>query len=173
MANYRAPVNQKLDRLYNSKVRCPYCKSIIPKYDVKCANCGITKKQIADASNVKAKEVKQKKTGEKVLMTRNKPDDVSFTKMMLWLCLGMFGAHNFYVGRKIRGFIVLSLMVVGMAFWIILPGDGLIPGYVHPWRIPFSGAIFPTDALCVVAVFIWIFDLFAVVFGFYKYPVKL
>ena len=174
MATYRAPIDQKLDRLYNSRVRCPYCKSVIAKYDVKCSNCGITKKQISEASNIKAKEVKQKRTGEKILMTKTKPDDVSFTRMVIWLLLGgMVGAHNFYVGRKIRGFIILSMMVTCCLFYFIfIPGHN-INGYIHPLREPFSSSIFPTDALGVIVMFIWIYDMFAVVFGFYKYPVKI
>ena len=170
MATYRAPVDGRLDKLYNSRIRCPYCKTVIPKYDVKCANCGLTKKQITEASNIRAKEVRKTKSGEKILMTKTKPDDVSFTKMIIWLLLGIFGAHNFYVGRKIRGWIMVGFMVTFIAFCIILP---INPDNMHPWRQAFSGSVFPTDLLGAAAFFVWVYDAFGVVFGFYKYPVKI
>jgi len=173
-------IDPRLDRLFNKNVRCPYCKAKILKYTTTCARCGIHKQQLIDASNKSAKEMKKQKSGGKIFMTRNRPDDISFTKMALLLLVGLFGAHNFYVGRKMRGFLMLAFLAIGMIFVFIFPisaqaADGTMG--MHPTRKSFEQAMggmpFPTDFLIAAAVIMWAFDAIAIIFGFYKYPIRL
>ena len=158
-----------LDILYTSNVRCPYCGARIVKFSTTCPRCGIHKKQISESSNIRAKEIKKQKTGEKVFMTRYRPNDVMFTTMIMLLVLGMFGAHCFYVGRKIRGWIIVSFLTIGV-IGALFPQD---------WRraytefVPIDYFPFITDWFFGIAIIIWVFDIFAVVFGIFKYPVRL
>ena len=161
-------IDPYLDYLYNSNVRCPYCKRRIVKYTTVCQRCGVHKKQIAESSNVRAKQIKKEKSGAKLFSTRRRPRDVSFTSMALFLIIGMFGAHRFLVGRKISGWIMLVCGVVGFV-GIFLPEN---------WREWFNEAVplspaFPTDIFFAVAFVMWAWDCFAVVFGYFSYPIRL
>jgi len=137
----------------------------------------VHKKQIAESSNKSAKYIRKHKTGEQVLMTRSRPVDVRFTVMVLWLLLGLFGAHNFYVGRKIRGWIMVGCFVTTCLFFFIFPTGNPLDGFTgqHSWRAAFDGwnVPFPTDWFFIAGFIMWAYDAFAVVFGFYKYPVRL
>jgi hypothetical protein len=178
MPQIKKPVSEKLDRLYNSTIKCPYCGNKIPKYTSECAVCGISKVQIAEASIEKAKDIKRTKSGEKIVMTKYRPDDLSLTKMCLWLILGIFGAHCFVAGRKARGitYAVLTALWLGLSLglfynWgnpsaptLIAQGwDELVRGYV-----PYPPFIFGFVVFCM-----WVWDWFAVIFGQFKYPVRL
>ena len=168
--------DEQTDKLYVKAIRCPYCKNKINAYQMKCDVCGVTKAQIAHASNLQAKEVMKNKTGELVFKTRRRPEDISFTKTVLWLLIGFFGAHNFYTGRRVRGWIMLVCMIIFFVAGFVIPIGALDAGIdMHPWRVAFEdmGMIFPTDALGVASVVMWIWDFCAVVFGYYKYPVRL
>jgi len=138
------------------------------KYTSTCAKCGVTKEQIFTASNKRAKQIKKQRTGEKLFKTRHRPDDVMFTTMaILVIFLGLFGAHHFYVGRKLRGWIQIVFINVG--FWVFaFTWKSSIRATFDDWGMPF-----PTDWLAVIAVLLWIFDAFAVVFGMYRYPIRL
>ena len=165
-----------LDRLIARNIRCPYCSALIAKFTTDCAQCGITKQQIARASNVEAKKIIKSRGREKgkVLLSRHRPEDLKFAKFLLLLVfLGMFGAHNFYCGRRIRGHIMLWFMVPP-SIWALFWMD-------HPWRLffetsgmPFPLDAFPTDYLVVVAIIMWLVDWFSVVISNrYKYPVRI
>ena len=171
--SHRIVVDEKLDRLYNKNVRCPYCRARIHKYTTTCERCGITKKQILNASNARAKEIKKQKTGGKIVFTRNRPSDVSFTRLVLCLLLGLFGVHNFYVGRKIRGWVMLGGILIVIASFFIFPASR--DGELHPVNALFvdNGMESPFFLLGAAVFVMWAYDMFSIVFGFYKYPVRL
>ena len=170
-------IDPELDRLYVRTVRCPYCKARIRKYTTTCARCGVHKMQVLDASNKRAKEIIKGKTGEKVLKTKNKPHDITFTRMALLLIFGLLGTHNFYVGRRWRGMIMLSFVLITILFLFIFPMGPMSDGLegMHHVRKMFvdRGLLFPADFLFVIAFFMWGYDTLAIIFGFYKYPVRL
>ena len=157
--------NRHLDKLYTSSVKCPYCKNKIQKLQTVCSQCGLNKIQIAYASNKRAKEMM--KTGEsgKIVRMRHRPTDVKIWSMVWRLVFGLFGVHNFYTGRKIRGWISLGFMMVFIAAAIILLSIG-VETLDDEW-------VQPVAMLSTPATVIWIADAFAVVFGWYKYPVRL
>ena len=168
---FKGEIDPRLDYLYNKDVRCPYCHARIVKYTTTCPRCGIHKKQIFEASNVRAKEIMKAKTGEKIFMTRHRPDDVVFMRMvMLSLVCGLFGAHCFYVGRRIRGYIILFSTIFGLISAICV--QIFVPDSVMQY---FRSTIilFPTDIFLVGAFICWAYDFFGVVFGFFKYPIRL
>jgi len=84
--------------------------------------------------------------------------------MALLLIPGIFGTYNFYVGRKIRGWIMLGGMIIGMVGF-----------FFFSWRAAFEdwGWPYPPDFGIVLAFILWAYDAFAIVFGFYKYPIRL
>ena len=170
MAEKREVIDPRLDYLYNKNVRCPYCHARILKYTTTCTRCGIHKKQIFEASNVRAKEIIKAKTGEKIFMMRRRPDDVSFTRMIIMLIGGLFGAHCFYVGRRIRGWFFVICTIIGlMSVFIVGP---FVPDSVMKIFTDVSMP-FPTDFFFAASFVCWAYDFVAVVFGFFKYPVRL
>ena len=176
----RNAVSERLDKLYARNVKCTFCKAMIWKYTIKCEQCGVTKDQIAAASNHDAKEIMRGNKRGVVLKTKMRPDDLDFIKFTIFLLLGGFvGVHNFYVGRRIRGFIMAAMFCIGAAvFFVMYIQAGFNPDYLatHPWRVPFYHMMipFPTDVLAVAAVFMWFMDIAgALLFRNYKYPVHL
>ncbi|MCL2586623.1 MAG: TM2 domain-containing protein [Firmicutes bacterium] len=177
----RAPkqysVDPRLDRAYSRNIRCPYCKALIAKWTTTCVQCGITKEEIVYASHQDAKAVINKAEKGKVLWTKTIPVDLNFRKFMLLLIfLGVFGAHNFYVGRKVRGWIILcsTLLLIFSSLFFYHPNFDLgTPG--HPWREAFPGSvIFPFDMPGIIAIVVWFVDWFAaVVFSSFKYPIRI
>jgi len=167
-------IDPYLDYLYNSNVRCPYCHGRILKYTTTCPRCGVTKKQIGTASNKRAKEIMENKTGEMIFMSRRRPRDVKFTDMAIRLLGGLFGWHCFYSGRKVRGRLMLIMSIIGLLGVIIFMPD-------HPWRVAVQSIYlmqnielrFPTDFLLMVTFIMWVWDICGVVFGYYKYPIRL
>jgi hypothetical protein len=111
------------------------------------------------------------KTGEKIFLIRRIPNDVTFTKtVILALFLGFAGAHCFYVGRKIRGWIIAVSTIIG-CIGVFAP---------QSWRNVFSGdlildipLVFPTDIFVLVFIIMWAYDFIGIVFNFFKYPVRL
>ena len=109
-------------------------------------------------------------------MTNIKPDDVSFIKLSLFsLFFGMFGVHAFYVGRRIRGWIILGCMLAYIVTAIIWPASA--PGTPQEgFRQVFddAGIPFPLDFFGLVAVFFWAYDWFnIVIMQKFKYPVRI
>jgi len=123
----------------------------------------LNKIQIAYASNKRAKEMM--KTGEKgkIVKMRRRPRDVLMWSMAWRLVFGIFGWHSFYVGRRIRGWISLGLMIVYIVCAVILMSiDALGDEWVQPVAL-----------ISTLPLVLWIADAFAIVFGWYKYPVRL
>ena len=170
--------DRRLDRLYTSLVRCPYCKNRIRKLQTTCSRCGLNKIQIAHASNKRAKEMIKAGERGKIVMMRRRPSDVKLSSMTWRLAVGgLFGLHNFYVGRRIRGWIVLGCMIAFIIQGLVFsPGDftNNLEG-IHPWRAATNtqGMPFPLDFFGLVAFALWISDIVGVVLGWYKYPVRL
>jgi len=83
---------------------------------------------------------------------------------MAWrLIFGIFGWHNFYVGRKVRGWIMLGFMIVFIiAGTVIIQLDAVDELWAQPVAL-----------ISTVPLVMWIADAFAIVFGWYKYPVRL
>ena len=172
--------DKRLDKLYTSVVKCPYCGNRIQKLQTVCTRCGLNKIQIAYASNVRAKEMMRAGERGKIVMMRRRPNDLNLLHISWRLLFGFFGVHNFYTGRKIRGWIMLGLGLGFILQLIIFPvgniGSEAILEGMHPWRETVMvewNMPFPLDFLGAAALVLWISDMLGVFCGWYKYPVRL
>jgi len=134
------------------------------------------------ASNVEAKEILVGRKQGIVTWTKRRPNDVRTVKFLLHLMLlGIFGAHNFVIGRKRRGWIILTFMLIYIASIFIFPPRYDLAGeagvsWRFAWRNEFAswGWIWPLDVFGLIALGVWFVDWFAiVVFQNYKYPVHI
>ena len=71
----------------------------------------------------------------RVLMLYEANKKTALVAYLLWFFLGLFGAHNFYLGRIGVAVtqLILSLIVVGMIitiFWVLVDAF-LIPGWIR------------------------------------------
>jgi hypothetical protein len=151
----------RLDKLYTSAVRCPYCRNKIQKLQTTCSKCGLNKIQIAYASNKRAKQMMKSGERGKIVMMRRRPNDVKLYAILLRAIFGLFGMHNFYVGRKIRGWISFGFMFVFIVTGIII------------FELDLTEFTPVVAALSTPAIVIWVTDIFGIIFGWYKYPVRL
>jgi len=135
----------------------------------------VTKRQISGASNKRAKEMMKNKEKGKIIMTRRRPDDIDMLKFSLSVCAGFVGAHNFFVGRKIRGWIMMGCMIAYIVFFAIFPPpSAFYPGSAGSPMREAMGGFFPTDFLGVFAMIVWFYDIFAIVLlRTFKYPARL
>jgi len=141
-----------------------------------CETCGLSKIQIHNSSNKKAKQMIKEGDKGKIVMTKARPNDVEAVPFFCSLALGLFGAHLFYVGRRKKAFIMLGLIGVTVLAAIIFPmgdWDNQLEGR-HPWRVATDAwGAFPLDFLGLAAFVMWALDVFAVILGTFKYPVRL
>ena len=71
----------------------------------------------------------------RVLMLYEANKKTALVAYLLWFFLGLFGAHNFYLGRTGVAVtqLILSLILIGMVitiFWVLVDAF-LIPGWVR------------------------------------------
>ena len=71
----------------------------------------------------------------RVLMLYEANKKTALVAYLLWFFLGLFGAHNFYLGRTGVAVtqLILSLIIVGLVitiFWVLVDAF-LIPGWVR------------------------------------------
>jgi TM2 domain-containing membrane protein YozV len=71
----------------------------------------------------------------RVLMLYEANKKTALVAYLLWFFLGLFGAHNFYLGRTGVAItqLILSLILIGMVitiFWVLVDAF-LIPGWIR------------------------------------------
>ena len=162
----RIKADERLDNLYMSEMRCPYCQTKMPKGTSKCKNCALTKEQIyyADLTIPYGKS--------NVLMSHVRPAGVSYGKMVAGSVFGFLGLHCFFAKRPVRGAIMLFLTLLYFVTVFIFP-PVMGEADAHPARAMFDdkGLLFPCDLIAIFVLGMWIWDMFAVIFGQFKYPV--
>jgi hypothetical protein len=166
-------IDPYLDHLYNTTVRCPYCRLKILKYTTTCIRCGVSKIQLYESSNMRARQIKKRKTGERTFMTMRRPFDVDLTKMIFLCIVGFTGAYCFNVGRNIRGWAVM------LCLWIGLMGGAVCYFYppamaAHEYFRDEMGLMgLPTYFFFIAGIGMWAYDFCGIIFGFFRYPVRL
>ncbi len=141
--------------------RCPRCETKNEYTSYRCMQCGLIFSRAENGSNKLAKNLILAGNGDKTVKIRSFPKDVSKKKFLL-LCgfLGIFGAHNFYVGRYKKAFFMLIcgiLAVLCVAVGSILPFYDTLMSFIS---IPIGfDAIF------------WMWDFIDGMFNHYKIPV--
>ncbi len=163
----RVKADDRLDNLYMREMRCPYCQTKIPRGTSKCKNCSLTKEQI-----YYAKLTTPYRRDCNVLMSKVRPADLPFWKMAVGGIFGFLGIHCFVAKRYIRGVIILLLSALFIASLIIFPGAF---GDQEPNQIRYmfesKTYLFPGDLLGIIALGLWVWDMFAIFFRQFKYPV--
>ena len=142
---------------------CPKCYGRVNKNIQRCESCGMKMSEMDGATNTDAKLALKGIYKDDVLMTKKLPNDVSKkTILLLSIFLGIFGVHNFYVGRKAKGFYqIVSLVLMGLGYLMEFVIFGAING-------KFSWAF---QILEGVAIIIWLGDIITIAFNRYKVPV--
>ena len=113
-----------------------------------------------------------------IVLTNNLPSDVSRVKLVLFsLFLGMFGAHNFYVGRYFKAILqcVLGVAFLGIAIAVGVLVDGaIIPTTFFGIQTNMTDMLFFVGLLVgMYPVVSWLFDAFAVAIKKYEVPIAL
>ena len=141
--------------------KCPRCHQKCLLNQKTCTGCGLIFSRLEQATNYQAKKQFFKKD-KSVVMVKKLPKDVKKWKLILYcFFLGLFGAHNFYVGRYYRA---TYMLVIGVASFILASGE------YSQFYETFMSYFFIFPAL--LAVF-WMFDFFNIVFNTFKVPVAL
>ena len=108
---------------YKSK-KCYRCGTKNNYHDIRCRECGLIFTRVENGSNKIAKGLLLAGKKDEVVFAKRFPKDVSKKKFLL-LCgfLGIFGAHNFYVGRNkkaiyqlVCGILAVLCVCIGPAF---------------------------------------------------------
>lgn len=162
----RVHADDRLDALYMREMRCPYCNTKMPQGTSKCKNCALTKEQI-----YYAKLASPFKRHQNVLMSRIRPAELPLWKVGVGSIFGFLGIHCFISKRYLRGLIMLMLTISFIVMLCIFPP--YVEDSVSEIRQMFEEKtyLFPGDLLGIFALGLWVWDLFAVWFGQFKYPV--
>lgn len=143
--------------------KCPRCHEKLLVHQKKCPFCGLVFDRLKYVSNKAAHKNVIKFKRSNYLMVKDWPSDVS-KKTALLLCafLGLFGAHNFYLGRFYKGLIVLFGMISAVALIFI--------DYASVWHqvLYYISAI---PILCVLVF--WVLDFVRIFLERYKIPVSI
>ena len=145
---------------YKSK-RCPRCGTKNNYNQTRCAECGLIFARVENGSNKIAKNLIMAGKKDETVNARMFPKDVSKKKFLL-LCgfLGIWGAHNFYVGRNTKAIFQLicgTLAVICVAIGHLIPFYDTLMSFIS---IPIG-----FDTL------FWAWDFIDGCFNRYKIPV--
>lgn len=147
----------------NLMKKCPRCGEKCFSVQKKCDYCGLVFERLNYVTNKAGKIAVIKRQKEKVLRVTTWPSDVKKWKAMLFCGLGgLVGAHNFYLGRFLKGFFSLIVTLIGLVCI-------LFENYIN--YAPFYEAFFflPT----AITFILWIYDFIMIFFERYKIPVAI
>lgn len=145
---------------YKAK-KCPRCGTKNNYNETRCLHCGLVFARVENGSNKIAKGLLHSGKKDEVVFARMFTKDVSKKKFLL-LCgfLGIFGAHNFYVGRFKKA---VYMLVCGLLSVICVAVGHLIPFYNT--LMSFISVPIGFDVL------FWAWDFIDGCFSRYKIPV--
>lgn len=145
---------------YKAK-RCPRCDTRNNYHENRCSCCGLIFSRVENGSNLIAKGLILAGKKDETVKARMFPKDVSKKKFLL-LCgfLGIFGAHNFYVGRYKKAIFGL---ICGILSVLCATIGGLLPFY--DTLMSFISVPIGFD------VIFWAWDFIDGCFNRYKIPV--
>lgn len=143
------------------KKRCPRCGTKNNYAEFRCSACGLIFSRVENGSNQLAKGLILAGQKDQTVKMVGYPKDVKKSKFLL-LCgfLGLFGAHNFYVGRYAKA---IFQLVMGIISVILTVFSGMFEAYSFIMSFIFIPA--------GINVFMLFFDFFDGVFNRYKIPV--
>lgn len=145
---------------------CPKCYGKIDKNYNICKHCGFKIKELEGASNKQAKKIKRTIYKDDILYSTYIPGDVSKKKLLLFcIFLGLFGAHDFYVGKFWIGLCKCVTMSITLTISIILWATNTVTENIFQIIFEFV-TIFQG-----FNVILWVNDIFRISFERYKIPI--
>ena len=146
-----------------TEFKCPRCNEKNIASQKRCGACGFVFDRLNYCSNKSAKKEVIKFHKSNYFMTREWPYDVSKKKALL-LCgfLGIFGAHNFYLGRFFKASLVLFGLISAIVM-LLLPYGSMAYNIV---------SYFGTIPGATVLIF-WVLDFINIFLERYKIPVSI
>lgn len=150
---------------FQKKITCPRCGIKIVQGVTKCPDCGLIFSRLEIATNKDAKKLIQRHEKDFVLKSSKLPSDVSFIKLLL-LCilLGPLGAHCFYVGRYIRGGVLLADMA--LLFLLVLFNSQLL-------AVDNGALLGSLTTIAGIIMLIWPWDLIMIIMKKFKVPIAI
>lgn len=144
---------------------CPRCGIKVLDNCEECPECGLVFSRLEIATNRDAKKKKLRHDRDFIINTKKLPKDVSFIKLLLLaIFLGPFGAHSFYVGRYLRG----SVMLVD--FLCIL----MLTIFNQQLMAVANGNLMSVFAIvCGFIELLWFVDIFLIATKQFKVPVAI
>lgn len=143
--------------------KCPRCDEKMLENQKICPDCGLSFEKLAKATNAEAKRQFFQKD-RAIVMVKETPKDVNKRNLLLLSgFLGMFGAHNFYIGRYYKAIYMFLFSFLALVY-VALPS---LEFMIKVMSSPFI--VVPTG---LVGIF-WLLDFVAIVFDKYKIPVSL
>lgn len=144
--------------------KCPRCGKIALQSQRVCDECGLVFARLDEATNTEAKKQFFSKD-KSVVMTSKLPSDVQKWRLLLFCgFLGIFGAHNLYVGRYYRGLYMLICGLFSVVYVSVLT--------YYSWGVELMQST-PILIFVGISVLMFVTDFIQVIFNRYKVPVAL
>lgn len=153
-------------------MRCPKCYGSVDKRRQICKHCGFKLKDMDGATHKAVKQARKDGFGMDVMYTNKLPSDIKKKKLLL-LCifLGMFGAHNFYAGHKIKAIYSLIVSIVMFTFATLIAVYQL-PVVALYLISPYLVWVYSFTLLFMgINIFLFIYDLIAIITNKFKVSV--
>ncbi len=146
-------------------ISCPRCGYKMLEGTSECPDCGLDFSRFEIATNKEAKAKKRRGDRDYIINTKKLPSDVSFVKLLLFsIFLGAFGGHCFYVGRYLRGSILVTNMVAVILCVVFSNYLSQVDG----------GALIASISTIIGLIeFLWFWDIFAIATKRFKVPVAI
>ena len=133
----------------------------------KCGKCGLNYSKFQNATNAEAKSAFRMGEKERVLHTRQIPNDVNkFNILIQCIFGGWFGLHYFVLGKIWRG-TFQAVGILMMFVYVYFAGHlGIRNGFL-------GNFILVCGIIWLVSFIIWLVDSVSILCNRFKYPVSL
>lgn len=148
--------------------KCPRCHSKLYSNAEKCIYCGLLFSRIQNLSNKQAKKEIRNRNHSRVLNIKTRPEDVSKKKLiLLTIFTGIFGGHNFYVGKyKKAWFSLISTVffIITFTIYLVSLNNGIILEDFRYYIVESFGLF--TAISCIMLMF----DIISLITKTFTYP---
>ncbi len=159
---------EKINIFKRKNKRCPRCNFKMPVEMAKCPRCELNFQKFNLATNAEAKNAYSEGDGDRVLLRKGCPQDVSRIGLILiTIFLGFMGAHYYYVGRVKMGVFYSVFFVVGLVNAFITLVNKITP--TGDWYQLFYLLVLVWG----VVIALWLVDIVMVCINKFKIPVSL
>ena len=143
---------------------CPKCYGGMNRKSGMCLHCGFRFSDLEGATNEKARIAKKEGKKEDVVYTDRLPEDVKKKTLLLYsIFLGLFGAHNYYVGKFKKAIFMTTIFVIHSLFATL---------YSYKLGGSFISYFYTTVAVIQgVSIIMWVLDVIYIIINRFKVPV--